>query len=125
MPDLVGVFRPWDSDVFLASILRVEEAKVDGGGALGEEGKINAIAEPAGAERIRITEPNFNRSHKGGACLSHSEMEQARDAWNCGLKGECRPACELEKSAGYGLMARGLRLLRRAPPSAAGRVDDA
>ena len=96
MPDLVGVFRHWDPDVFLASIVRIEEAKVDRGGALGEEGKIDAIPEPGGAERIRITEPNFNRSHKGGACLSHSEMEQGARGiadW----RGERSPACELEK----------------------------
>ena len=39
-------------------VLVVEEAEVDGGGALGEEGEVDALAVPGGAERVGLAGPD-------------------------------------------------------------------
>ena len=63
VPDLIGVFGHWDPHVLLRGIHAVEEAKINRGRCLGKYGEVDAIPQPGGAERIRITEPNFYRSH--------------------------------------------------------------
>src|ERR1700693_1977249 len=77
VPDLIGVFGHWDPHVFLGRIHAVEETKINRGRGLGKYGEVNAIPQPGGAERIRITKPNFYRSHNCNPFLSNTDYALA------------------------------------------------
>ena len=64
VPDLIGVLGHRDANVFLARIGRIEKTEINRRGAFGEEGEIDAVLHPGGAERIGIAEPNFYGSHR-------------------------------------------------------------
>src|SRR5204863_8850240 len=64
VPDLVGLFRYRDPDIFLGRIDIIEEAKIDRGRVLGKNREVDSVAEPGRSERIGIAEPNFYRRHK-------------------------------------------------------------
>src|SRR5437868_11974955 len=70
VPDLVGLFRYRDPDIFLRRIDVIEEAKIDRGRVLGKNREVDSVAEPGRSERIRIAEPNFYRRHKTERVLS-------------------------------------------------------
>ena len=63
MPDLVGVLGHRDADVLLRRLGAIEQAKIHRRRILREDREVHAVAHPRGAKRIRITEPNFYRSH--------------------------------------------------------------
>jgi L,D-transpeptidase catalytic domain len=63
MPDLIGLLTHRDPDVFLARIRLVEQTKIDRGGTVGEERKIDSISRPGCAEGIGSTHPCLDRIH--------------------------------------------------------------
>ena len=77
VPDLIGVFGHRDPHVFLRRIHVVEETKINRRGCLGKYGEVDAIPQPGGAERIRITKPNFYRGHNCNPFLSNTDYALA------------------------------------------------
>ena len=70
MPHLIGVFAHGNADVFFGRLEIVKQAKLNSGGVLGKESKVDAVAHPCRTQRIRITEEGLHRSHKRAAHLS-------------------------------------------------------
>jgi hypothetical protein len=64
MPDLVGLFRHRDANIFLGRIDVIEKTKIDRGRHLGENREVDPVAEPGRSERIWISQPNFYRRHE-------------------------------------------------------------
>jgi len=53
VPDLVGALLDRQPHHLAAGLGRIEEAELDGGGVLAEEGEVHALAVGGSAERIR------------------------------------------------------------------------
>ena len=64
VPDLVGLFRHRDPDIFLRGVDVIEQAEIDRRRVFGENREVDSVPEPGRSERIGITEPNFYRRHK-------------------------------------------------------------
>ena len=90
VPDLVGVLGHRDADIFLACFGAIEETEIDRGRCLGEKRKIHPVAEPGGAERIRIAEPDFDGSHERADVFILSEGTHASVAVAAGGNNEIR-----------------------------------
>ena len=77
MPDLIGMFGHWNTNIFLARVRVIEQTKIDRGGGFGKKRKVDPIAQPCCAKRIWITKPSLYRSHKRAAFLSNMDCALA------------------------------------------------
>jgi hypothetical protein len=77
MPNLIGVFGNRDADVFFSGFDAVKQAKLNTGGVLGKDGKVDTVPHPRRAQRIGVAEESPYRSHKRAAHLSRIESPLA------------------------------------------------
>ena len=63
MPNLIGVFVDRDTNVFFCGVDAVEQAKLNTGGMLGKDRKIDAVAHPGRTQRIGIAKKSAYRGH--------------------------------------------------------------
>ena len=64
VPDVAGTFRQSDALGLVGIVGAVEEAELDRGGVLGEQGEIDARAVPKGAKRERRAGPGPGTSRR-------------------------------------------------------------
>ena len=81
MPDLIGVFGDRDANVFFSRLDAVEQAKLNTGGVLGKDGKVDPVPRPRRAQRIGVAQESPYRSHKRAAHLSGIESGLAIPNW--------------------------------------------
>jgi hypothetical protein len=56
VPDLISVFAYRNPNVFFGRLEIVEQTKLNAGGVLGKESKVDAVTHPRRAQRIWVTE---------------------------------------------------------------------
>jgi hypothetical protein len=82
VPDLFGLFTQLDPHFFVRRVEIIEQAKINRSRVLGEDGKVDAVTEPGGAEWIRFTGRRFEHCHKRATFLSVTQSSRAiRDCY--------------------------------------------
>ena len=64
--------KQWNAGVFMRRVDVVEQTKFNAGRVFGKNRKVDAVAEPGRAERVRFSGPGLYRCHKRDVLISHA-----------------------------------------------------